>query len=128
MSATDLTTDSQAAIDNSLGVRGKVAVVTGGSRGIGRAAVDCFARLGANVVVNYVSNEGAAAETAAAAENAGVKAIIGRADVSQLDEAQRLVDKTVAEFDRIDFLVCNAGIRSEERRVGKEWSSRWATH
>src|SRR5688572_15800327 len=110
MSATDLTTDFQAAIDNSLGIRGKVAVVSGGSRGIGRAAVDCFARLGANVVVNYVSNEGAAAETAEAAENAGVKAIIGRADVSQLDEAQRLVDKTVDEFGRIDFLVCNAGI------------------
>ena len=71
MSATDLTTDFQAAIDNSLGVRGKVAVVTGGSRGIGRAAIDCFARLGANVVVNYVSNERAAAETAEAAENAG---------------------------------------------------------
>ena len=110
MPATDLTSDFQAAIQNSLGVKGRVALVSGGSRGIGRAAVNCFARLGAHVVVNYVSNEGAAAETAESAEAAGVKAIIGRADVSQLDEAQRLVDKTVSEFGRIDFVVCNAGI------------------
>ena len=105
-----MTSDLQAAIEDSLGVKGKVALVTGGSRGIGRAAVDCFSRLGVHVVVNYVGNESAAAETAKYAEAAGVKAIIGRADVARLDEAQRLVDKTIGEFGRLDFLVCNAGI------------------
>ncbi|PYS41404.1 MAG: hypothetical protein DMF71_11310 [Acidobacteria bacterium] len=47
----------------SLNLKGRVAVVTGGSRGIGRAAVECFARLGANVVINYVSDETAADKT-----------------------------------------------------------------
>lgn len=110
MNAVETGKDLQPALIGSLGIKDRVALVTGGSRGIGRAAVNCFARLGAHVVVNYVSNEGAAAETAERAEAAGVKAIIGRADVSQLDEAQRLVDKTVGEFGRVDFVVCNAGI------------------
>lgn len=109
MNATE-TNNLQLSLADSLGIRDRVAVVTGGSRGIGRAAVNCFARLGAQVVVNYVSNESAASETAMEAETAGVKAIIVRADVAQLDEAQRLVDKTIGEFGRIDFLVCNAGI------------------
>ena len=110
MSETEISEDLQRALEDSLGIRDAVAVVTGGSRGIGRAAVDCFARLGAHVVVNYVSDERAAAETARAAEAAGVKAITVRADISRLGEAQGLIDEAIEEFGRIDFLVCNAGI------------------
>ena len=95
---------------DSLSLKEGVAVVTGGSRGIGRAAVNCFARLGANVVINYVSDEGAASETVKAAEDFGVRALAVRADVSRLDEAQRLIEEGVNHFGRIDFLVCNAGI------------------
>jgi 3-oxoacyl-[acyl-carrier protein] reductase len=94
----------------SLDLKDRVALVTGGSRGIGRAAVDCFARLGANVVINYVKDEGAAAETVKHAEGAGVKALAVRADVSRLEEAERLVAEGIEGLGKIDFVVCNAGI------------------
>ena len=94
----------------SLNLKGRVAVVTGGSRGIGRAAVECFARLGANVVINYVSDETAADKTVGLAQGNGAEAIAVRADVSQTGQAQRLIDATVERFGRVDFLVCNAGI------------------
>ena len=94
----------------SLNLKGRVAVVTGGSRGIGRAAAECFARLGANVVINYVSDETAADKTVGLAQGNGAEAIAVRADVSQTGEAQRLIDATLQRFGRVDFLVCNAGI------------------
>lgn len=97
-------------LKTSLHLMNKIAVVTGGSRGIGRAAVDCFAELGANVVVNYLKDERAAAETVAAATKLGVEALAVRADVSRTDEAKRLIDAAVERFGRVDFLVCNAGI------------------
>jgi len=92
------------------GMKDKVAVVTGGSRGIGRAAIECFAKLGSHVVVNYLSDESAAAETVRAAEASGVNAIAVKADISALDQATLLIEKTMDRFGKIDFLVCNAGI------------------
>jgi 3-oxoacyl-[acyl-carrier protein] reductase len=94
----------------SLNLKDRVALVTGGSRGIGRAAVDCFARLGANVVVNYRRDKRAAADAANAAAQSGVGALTVQADVSRVDDAARLINETVQRFGRIDFLVCNAGI------------------
>jgi 3-oxoacyl-[acyl-carrier protein] reductase len=94
----------------SLNLKDKVAVVTGGSRGIGRAAVQCFAKLGANVVVNYLRDESAAGSVVNAAKSAGVDALAVQADVSKLAEAQDLIDAIIERFGRIDFLVCNAGI------------------
>jgi 3-oxoacyl-[acyl-carrier protein] reductase len=94
----------------SLSLKERVAVVTGGSRGIGRAAVDCFAALGANVVVNFVKHKKAADEAIAAAAARGVQALAVQADVSHSGDAQRLIDATVQQFGRLDFLVCNAGI------------------
>jgi 3-oxoacyl-[acyl-carrier protein] reductase len=91
-------------------MKGKVAVVTGGSRGIGRAAVQCFARLGANVVVNYLRDENAATAVVNEAKAAGVDALALQADVSRADQSQRLIDATIERFGRVDFLVCNAGI------------------
>ena len=88
----------------------RVAVVTGGSRGIGRAAVDCFARLGAHVIINYVENEKAASDTVKSAESLGVTALAVKADVSKAIEAQRLIEAAAGRFQHIDFLVCNAGI------------------
>lgn len=84
--------------------------MTGGSRGIGRAAVNCFARLGASVVVNYVRDDRTAKATVAEAEAAGVGALAVQADVSLLGDAERLIEATVRQFGRLDFLVCNAGI------------------
>jgi 3-oxoacyl-[acyl-carrier protein] reductase len=94
----------------SLRLTDRVAVVTGGSRGIGRAAVECFARLGANVVVNYLRDEKAANSVVAEAEAQNVGALAVKADVSLKGDAQRLIDATTRKFERVDFLVCNAGI------------------
>jgi 3-oxoacyl-[acyl-carrier protein] reductase len=93
-----------------LNLSGKVALVTGGSRGIGRSVVELMASLGANVVVNYARDKAAADSAAEAAESKGVKAIAVQADISKLDEADALVRQTLEKFGRIDFLICNAGI------------------
>lgn len=93
-----------------LGLADRVALVTGGSRGIGKAVVALFASCGAHVIVNYVRDEAAAAETVKMAQEQGVKALAVRADVSQLDQAERLLQETVEHFGRLDFLICNAGI------------------
>ncbi|HSS19349.1 MAG TPA: 3-oxoacyl-ACP reductase family protein [Pyrinomonadaceae bacterium] len=93
-----------------LKLQDRVAIVTGGSRGIGRAVVELLADAGAHVVVNYVRGQDAAAETVRLAASRGVKALAVRADVAKTEEAQSLVDETIANFQRVDILVCNAGI------------------
>jgi 3-oxoacyl-[acyl-carrier protein] reductase len=93
-----------------LGLEGRVAIVTGGSRGIGRAVVELFADLGAQVVVNYQSDPEAAEATVKAACEKGVEAISIKANVADVIEAQQLIDSAKDRFKRIDFLVCNAGI------------------
>ena len=93
-----------------LGLADRVALVTGGSRGIGKAVVELFASCGAHVAVNYVKDEEAAMATVNLARTHGVQAVALQADVSQLSEAERLLQQTVEHFRRIDFLVCNAGI------------------
>src|ERR1043165_2379001 len=91
-----------------LGLVDRVALVTGGSRGIGKAVVDLFASHGAHVAVNYVSDEAAANATASMAQAHGVKALAIQADVSHLDQAEQLLQQTVEHFGRVDFLICNA--------------------
>ena len=92
------------------GLAGRVAIVTGGSRGIGKAVVELLASCGAHVVVNYVRDEDAAAATVNLAQSHGVTAMAIQSDISQLDQAERLVQETVEYFGRVDFLICNAGI------------------
>ena len=99
-------TDTQ----DSLGLADRVALVTGGSRGIGKAVVTLLASYGAKVVVNYVSDERAAAETVAEAKELGGDVVAIQADVAKTDEGERLVNETVERFGRVDFLICNAGI------------------
>lgn len=96
--------------NDNLGLADRVALVTGGSRGIGKAVVALFASCGAHVVVNYVRDEAAATETVTMAQAHGVKAVAVQADVSQLDQAEKLLQQTVEHFGRLDFLICNAGI------------------
>jgi 3-oxoacyl-[acyl-carrier protein] reductase len=93
-----------------LSLAGKVALVTGGSRGIGRSVVDLMATLGADVVVNYARDKAAAESAVEAARNKGVKSTALQADISKLAEADGLVQQTLEQFGRIDFLICNAGI------------------
>jgi 3-oxoacyl-[acyl-carrier protein] reductase len=91
-------------------LEGKVALVTGGSRGIGRAIAICLAEAGANVVVNYAGNEAAAAEVAAHIESLGRKALIIKANVGNSAEVDAMVKKTLEAFGQLDILVNNAGI------------------
>jgi 3-oxoacyl-[acyl-carrier protein] reductase len=93
-----------------LGLSDRVAIVTGGSRGIGRAVVSLLASLGTHVVVNYVQDATAADEVVNLARSHNVKALAVQADVSRLSDAEKLVQETVEQFARIDFLICNAGI------------------
>ena len=89
---------------------GKTAVVTGGSRGIGRAICLELARQGANIALCYAGNEAMAAETVAACETLGAQAIARRCDVSDAGAVKTLVDAALTRFGRIDILVNNAGI------------------
>ncbi|MEZ5345894.1 MAG: 3-oxoacyl-ACP reductase family protein [Pyrinomonadaceae bacterium] len=88
----------------------KTAVVTGGSRGVGRATALRLAEAGANVVVNFLANETAAAETVELCRKKDVSAIAVQGDVSKWLDAQNIAQKANEEFGRIDLLVCNAGV------------------
>jgi 3-oxoacyl-[acyl-carrier protein] reductase len=89
---------------------GKVALVTGGSRGIGRSASLALAKRGAHVVINYVSNEGAAREVAELIQAAGGKADIVQFDVASSDAADKAIAEVAKRLGRLDILVCSAGI------------------
>jgi len=90
-------------------LKGKVALITGSSRGVGRAVALGFAKEGARVVVNYTSNEKAAKEVAEAINQIGSQAIVVGADVAKRKEADSLVQAAINEFGRLDVLVNNAG-------------------
>lgn len=89
---------------------GKTAIVTGGSRGVGRATAVRLAEGGANVVINYLQNHAEADETVRLCEEKGVKAIAVSGDVSEFATAQAIADAAVQNFGGIDILVLNAGI------------------
>jgi 3-oxoacyl-[acyl-carrier protein] reductase len=93
-----------------ISLNGKVALITGASRGIGAAAAIRFAEAGADVVVNYVSNELEASRVVQRARSSGVRAIPIQADVSQFDQVGHLFERTLEELGRIDVVVVNAGI------------------
>jgi 3-oxoacyl-[acyl-carrier protein] reductase len=94
---------------------GKVAVVTGGSRGLGRGIAEGFGAEGARVVVNYLQDEKAAREVADILRSNGGDAITVRANVGEVDDVRTMMDTTVKEFGTIDILVNNAGMLSSFR-------------
>jgi 3-oxoacyl-[acyl-carrier protein] reductase len=89
---------------------GKAAIVTGGSRGIGKAIVLTLAEAGFNVAFSYASNQTAATEVENAAQAFGVDCVAIKANAADVKEAQALVEQTHSRFGRIDALVNNAGI------------------
>ncbi|GEN34142.1 3-oxoacyl-ACP reductase FabG [Aneurinibacillus danicus] len=91
-------------------LEGKVALVTGASRGIGRAIALELARQGADVAVNYAGNEAAAREVADEIAKLGRRAIVVKANVADAGEAEAMVKQTIDELGKLDILVNNAGI------------------
>lgn len=103
---------------------GKVAMVTGGSRGIGRAISLALARHGARVVVNYLGNASAAEATAREIVACGSQCLTVQADVSKPEEVHRLIDQVLDTFGRIDILVNNVGLTQDDlivRMSEKKW-------
>jgi NAD(P)-dependent dehydrogenase (short-subunit alcohol dehydrogenase family) len=93
----------------------RVAIVTGGSRGIGRGISTALARAGYDLVVNYARNAAAADEVKREIETIGAKALLVQADISVSPDRTKLVDQTIATFGRIDLLVNNAGVAPDVR-------------
>ncbi|MCY6372107.1 3-oxoacyl-[acyl-carrier-protein] reductase [Clostridium ganghwense] len=92
---------------------GKNAVVTGASRGIGRAIALKLAELGANVILNYRSSAKSVEEVVKAIEEKGVKALAVQGDVSNFEDAKKIIDSAIENFGSIDILVNNAGITKD---------------
>ena len=91
-------------------LHGKVAIVTGASKGIGAAIAKGMAKAGANVVVNYASDRSGAEKAVAAITAAGGKAVAVKADVSKSADVKELFEQTIRTFGRLDILVNNAGV------------------
>lgn len=107
-------------------LRDQVAIVTGASRGIGRAIALALASEGAKVVVNYARSSTAAEEIVAEITNAGGEAMALQADVSQADQVENLISETQKKWGRIDVLVNNAGITRDTlllRMKPEDWQA-----
>lgn len=105
---------------------GKVALITGGSRGIGKSIALKLAALGADIVINYSSNEAKAEEVVNEIKALGRNAMAIKANVSLLEDAKNLVEKLVDKFEKIDILVNNAGVTRDNllmRMSEEEWDT-----
>jgi NAD(P)-dependent dehydrogenase (short-subunit alcohol dehydrogenase family) len=114
------------------GLQGRVALVTGGGRGIGKAIALGLAADGADVAVNYRRDEAAATETVSEIEALGRRAVAYSASVDDADACEAMVTRVLAEFGAVDILVNNAGIASRGRTVADtdpaEVERVWRTH
>ncbi|MFO7951880.1 MAG: 3-oxoacyl-[acyl-carrier-protein] reductase [Bacillota bacterium] len=107
-----------------MNLSGKTAIVTGSSRGIGRAIALSLGRAGASVVVNYSGNEAAAEAVKNEIEKSGGTAITMKADVTDYSQCEQLVQSAIDHFKRIDILINNAGITRDNllvRMKEEEW-------
>lgn len=94
-------------------LKGKSAIITGASRGIGKAIAIKFAKEGANIVINYRNNEEEALKVKEELEQLGVKTLIVKADISDLKQAENLIKQAKKEFGQVDILINNAGITKD---------------
>lgn len=112
-------------------LRGKTVIVTGSSRGIGKATALAFAREGCNVVVNYLKSRDLALQVAREIKRLGGEAIVVKADVSSWTQASRLVEKTIERFGGVDVLVNNAGYFELKKVIDmepKDWINMFKVH
>src|SRR6476659_241274 len=112
-------------MSDSFDLKGKVALVTGASSGIGRATAEMLAANGARVAINFHRNHTGAEGARTQITGAGGSAIVVQADVTRAREVQSLVEQTVAEFGPIDILVNNAGSLVERLRILELTEERW---
>ncbi|MBN9389121.1 MAG: SDR family oxidoreductase [Chloroflexi bacterium] len=96
--------------ENPVSLEGKIALITGASRGIGRSTALLFARMGADIGINFVSNRTAAEEVAAEITGIGRRAVLFQANVAKRSEVVRMAGQVRAEFGGLDILVNNAGV------------------
>ena len=108
-----------------LDLRGKVALVTGASSGIGRATAVALAECGAAVAVNFHRNESGAEATRAEVANAGGRAVVIQADVTRASDVSALVGRVVEELGPVDILVNNAGSLVERLKILELTEERW---
>lgn len=111
-------------LDNTYGLKDKVVVVTGSSKGIGATIAKEFAKKGAKVVVNYNASSTAAENVVDEITQFGGTAIACKANVSNIDEAKSLIEQTINEYGRIDILINNAGI-TRDRTFRKLSEADW---
>ncbi|WP_034600862.1 3-oxoacyl-[acyl-carrier-protein] reductase [Clostridiisalibacter paucivorans] len=107
-----------------MNLEGKVALITGGSRGIGKSIALKLASLGANVIINYSSNETKANKVVDEIKELGSEGIAIKADVSNVEQAKNLIDEALSKFNKIDILVNNAGITKDNlimRMTEEDW-------
>ena len=97
---------------------GKCALVTGASRGIGRAIAVALAKAGADVAINYAGNEEAAKQTENLCAAYGVNTLVIKADVANAEECKSMIDCVKAHFGKLDILVNNAGITRDKLMIG----------
>ena len=112
--------------ENLQSLREQVAVITGASRGIGKAIAQEFAKLGASVVVNYANSSQAAEELVSEITAAGGSAVALQADVSKEEEVDKLIKTVLEKFNKIDILVNNAGITRDTlllRMKPEDWQA-----
>jgi NAD(P)-dependent dehydrogenase (short-subunit alcohol dehydrogenase family) len=115
-----------------MSLAGRTALVSGGSRGIGRAIALGLAADGADVAVNYRRDEEAARATVAEIEKLGRRAKAYAADVGEYEQCAAMVERALADFGRVDILICNAGVASRGQTVAdtdpREPERLWRTH
>src|SRR5947207_1100665 len=104
-------------------LKDRTALVTGGSRGIGRAVALALAEEGADVAVNYVANEAAAKDVAEHIGKIGRRAMLAQADVADYPDTFRMAQEVLREFGHLDILVNNAGINSDKTFVKMDHAS-----
>jgi len=116
----------------SMRLKGKVAIITGGDSGIGRAVAIAYAREGADVVIAYLNEDDDAHDTARWIEKAGQKAVLVRGDIGSADHCRAIVAETIKELGRIDILVNNAAhqmtFQNLEDIPDQEWEKTFRTN